>query len=274
MGLKDLLVHLDSTPRSAARLELAVAMARRFGARLKGLYADVDPLGASIVAGRAPAALDEGAEAARRAFEAAVKAAGVEAEWWPVEAAAHSEVLYVAVTCCRYVDLAVVGQPDYANERAPRGLVEHVLLNSGRPVLVVPKVGHFPDAGRRIVAAWTGTQEAVRSVNDAIPLMQAADSVHLLVFELRRDGRSALPMPRLDILAHLESHGIRAKVDLMAEEEEVGSIANSLLNFSFDAGADLTVVGGYGERFPHVRVVGSTKEILEAAMPAPVLISR
>jgi hypothetical protein len=34
MGLKDILVHVDSTPASAIRLRLGISLARRFVARL------------------------------------------------------------------------------------------------------------------------------------------------------------------------------------------------------------------------------------------------
>lgn len=40
MSLKNLLVHLDHSDRSAVRLDLAVALARRHGARLVGLFAE------------------------------------------------------------------------------------------------------------------------------------------------------------------------------------------------------------------------------------------
>ena len=36
MALKDILVHLDGTPRSAVRLELAAGLAVRHGAHLTG----------------------------------------------------------------------------------------------------------------------------------------------------------------------------------------------------------------------------------------------
>jgi len=38
MALKDILVHLDITPRCATRLELAARLAMRHGAHLTGLH--------------------------------------------------------------------------------------------------------------------------------------------------------------------------------------------------------------------------------------------
>ena len=38
MAIKDILVHLDGTPRSGVRLEIAAALARAHGAHLAGVY--------------------------------------------------------------------------------------------------------------------------------------------------------------------------------------------------------------------------------------------
>jgi acetyltransferase len=43
MSFKDILVHVDSTPASAVRLRLGLALARRFGARLTGLHVIPNP---------------------------------------------------------------------------------------------------------------------------------------------------------------------------------------------------------------------------------------
>ena len=76
--------------------------------------------------------------------------AGVEAQWWPLEAGDYAQVVGGVAVCCRYADLAVFGQHDPADARVPEDLVEQVLLGSGRPLLVVPWAGHFPDVGKRV----------------------------------------------------------------------------------------------------------------------------
>lgn len=273
MGLKHLLVHVDSSPRASERLALAVALARRFEARLVGVFAEVSQLGPSVAGRRDPAAIQAAAARAREAFHARAAAAGLsDPDWWPIEATAYSEILELADACCHYVDLAILGQHERSNERVPKDLVEHVLLHSGRPVLVVPYAGHFPDAGKRVVVGWTATREAARAVNDALPLLRAAEVVRVVAFQRRAPEEGGLPAPRMDIVAHLAAHGVAAHVETVIEQADGLSVADTVLNCASDLGADLVVLGGYGETFPLPRAVGSTKDILRA-MTSPVLLS-
>ncbi len=272
MSLKHLLVHLDSTPRAAERLELAISLARKTSARLTGLFAEVDQLGPSLVAHRNPLAIREACDKARDHFMKGAATAGVASEWWPIEASAYSEILDLTVACCRYVDLAILGQYEKANEKAPRDLVEQVFLDSGRPVLVVPSVGHYVDVGRRVVIAWNATREAARAVNDAIPLMKGADMVRVVAFQRQRNQTASLPFPPAHIIPHLAAHGIDARLDLKVQAEEGANVVDTLLNYSFDVQADLTVLGGHGGRFPLHHAAGSTRDILRS-MPTPILIS-
>jgi len=77
----------------------------------------------------------------------------------------------------RYVDLTIMGQldPDGGDGELLRPRPEHVALASGRPILVVPYAGNFETIGRRALIGWNATREATRAVNDAMPLLMAAD---------------------------------------------------------------------------------------------------
>lgn len=270
MSLKNLLVHVDSTPRSAERLDLAVALARRCSARLTGLFAEVDQLGPSLVARRDPSSVRAAREAARAAFAERAGAAGLTTEWWQIEARAYGEILDLVVTCCRYVDLVILGQHDRENERVPKDLVEYVMLDSGRPLVVVPSVGHYADLGRRILVGWNATPEAARAVNDALPLLESADSVRVVRFQ--RHARAELAGPPTDLLVHLAAHGVRAALETTVDAAEGESVVNALLNQSFDSQADLLVMAGNGERFPLPHAMGSTRDILRS-MATPVFLS-
>ena len=43
MSFKDILVHVDATPASQTRVQLALALAHRFGARLNGPHVVPEP---------------------------------------------------------------------------------------------------------------------------------------------------------------------------------------------------------------------------------------
>jgi nucleotide-binding universal stress UspA family protein len=270
MAYKHLLVHVDTSRRAPERLDLAVALARRFGARLTGLFAEQASFGPSLVGRRSHEDLERAAETARAAFESR---AGAEGQWWPLEPGDYAQVVGSATVCCRYADLAVLGQHDREDARVPEDLVEQVILGSGRPVLVVPWAGHFPDAGKRVVVAWNGTGEAARALHDAIPFMRGAEAVTVLGFQKPPSGEGRA-LPSLDIVAHLAAHGVAARYERTLVEVGEADFADLLLNRAFDLGADLAVMGGH----VHAGVGGlhaspNTRKVL-GSMTVPMLISR
>jgi nucleotide-binding universal stress UspA family protein len=271
MDLKDLLVHLDSGPRAAERLGLAVALARRHGARLTGLFAERTALGVSLVGRRDPENVARAAAEVRARFEAACAAAGVGARFWALEGAEDTEVVDAAGVCCRRVDLSVLGQQRGDDAPAPEGLVERVIAGGGRPVLVVPSIGSYPDAGRRVLVAWTGSREAARALHDALPLLERAERVTVLSLQRPGDGGGG-GLPPLDVTDHLRTHGVAAAYDHWI----VGDLSavDAILNRASDEGADLAVLGAHG-LLGHGLLAGergTTRAILET-MTTPVLLS-
>lgn len=272
MGLKHLLVHVDVSPRAAERLDLAAGLARRHGARLTGLFAEGSTLGASLVGARDRERMAQAAEEARAAFEAKAAAAGVEAIFWALEPAEDAQLLADLPVCCRYADLAVLGQPEPGQARLPEGAVDHVLFGAGRPALVVPYVGHYPAVGRKVLVGWNGSREAARALNDALPLLAGADEVWVVAFQRApREGPGRLP--RLDVTAHLAAHGVKARYDVVLIDPDGLDAADALLNRSFDEGCDLIVAGAHAQPgLSGPRAGGSTRSLLKA-MTAPVLFS-
>ena len=116
--LKHLLVHVDSTDRSMERLRLATKLARRFGARLTGLFAESSHLGGGVVSRRSPQNMEKARVDARAHFDAVTRQAELQTDWWQVEHGEDSEVVGWTVVCCRYVDSRDL-RP--ARPRAPLG---------------------------------------------------------------------------------------------------------------------------------------------------------
>lgn len=271
MAYKHLLVHLDAGPQAEARLDLGIALAQRFGARLTGLFAQSETSGPSLVARRASTHLRQSMEAVRAQFEARTGAAGIDREWWQLEHGEYSHVIGETVICARYADLAIFGQYHSDSARVPEDLVEQVLLHSGRPVLVVPHVGTYRDPGRRVIVAWNGSREAARAVNDALPLMQGAEAVTVLALQYPGQGGNPGPVPRVDLTAHLACHGIQARYERLVIDQ-IG-VMDMVLNRSFEDRATLLVMGGHGHYgFPFLQRGGNTRHILRN-MTLPVLLS-
>ena len=187
---------------------------------------------------------------------------------WRVVSGKVSETL---VRQARQADLVILGQvnPDHPPPPEGRQLVEDVLMTSGRPILVIPYIGHFQTVGSRILVGWNNSREAARAVNDAIPLLAKAASVTILEVSPRRPATD--DATGADITRHLAHHGIRAETirTVLAGT----SVPDLLLNYAADVSADLLVIGGYGHsRLRELVLGGVTRELLRH-MTLPVLMS-
>ncbi len=119
-----------------------------------------------------PKAIRSAANASREQFEAAV--AGFEnARWIDINRGSDHEIIHHLTEAARHYDLTIVGQEDEDAPRiVPRELIEELIVESGRPVLVVPYAGHFSDVGARPLVAWTEARAAARALNDGLVLVQ------------------------------------------------------------------------------------------------------
>lgn len=273
MAMKDLLVHLDSSDRTAERLGLAVALANRFGARLTGVFAESASIGSSAVGRRSPQNMSKAVEKGRALFETATREAGLATDWWQIEPGEYADVVGWTVVCCRYVDLAVLGQHDPGRQDAPlpADLVEQVVLESGRPALVVPYVGQCRGAGRRVLVAWTGSRESARALNDALPLLAAAEHVTILSLQQPPRSGTSLPTPSPDVVRHLAAHGVKASYRAVFLDDM--AVVDTVLNQAAEDAADLIVVGAHGQSiFPHLRRSTTTRDLL-GTMTVPLLMA-
>lgn len=274
MSYKSILVHVDNSRACAARLAVAINLAREFGAHLTGLYLmpglTVPPpyivaeVGPDLMQAQEEAAAAR-AEEAREAFEAATRGTSLATEWRTAEGGrARSIELHG-----RYCDLIVLGQADPEDPACVSGgLADKVVLESGRPVLVVPYIGAQRPLDEYAMVAWNRGREAVRAVNDALPLLQKARKVDVLSINPDPSGEN---IPSSDICLHLARHGVRAEArHARASDIDVGDM---LLSLAADRGVGLLVMGAYGHsRFRELVLGGATKHLLEH-MTVPVLMS-
>jgi nucleotide-binding universal stress UspA family protein len=277
MALKDLLIHIDNSRACEQRLDVAIRIAQRHMAHLTGLYAmphfDV-PIYAKVPHAARQAleetrqGLLESANAARAMFDAAMDSAGVVAEWRYIE----GEVTAALNGSARYVDLVILGQhdPDDATDTT-RGLADRIVLEAGRPCLVIPYIGAQDTLGQRVLVAWNARREAVRAVNDALPILQGAENVSVLAVDppVGEAGEGAIPC--VDICHHLARHGVHAEArSTPGADIEVGNI---LLSLAADLGIDLIVMGAYGHSRLRETVLGGVTRHMLHHMTVPIFMS-
>jgi nucleotide-binding universal stress UspA family protein len=280
MSYKDLLVVLDAGAPARGRIDVAAALAERFAAHLAGLYPLPIPQRPRELGYFDPAMLDpffaearerarDAADEVRERFEHITKLRGVTAEWRLIPEGPEADPAVHA----RYVDLTILGQldPDRGEAEIIDRRPEQVALASGHPVLVVPYAGRFENVGRRVVVGWSATREAARAVNDAMPLLMAADVVNVLTIDAHEAPRGHGALPGADISLHLARHGVKATIEQTVSGDL--SVGDTLLSRAADLGADLLVMGAYGHsRLRELLLGGATRTLLRS-MTLPVLMS-
>jgi nucleotide-binding universal stress UspA family protein len=280
MSYKDLLVVLDSEAASRGRIDLAVTLAERFEAHLVGLYPLPIPesprhLGYYDPALLAPFFEDlrvrarDAADKVHESFEHVAGLRGISAEWREIPEGPEADPTLHA----RYVDLTMLGQldPDRGEAEMIRPRPDQVTLASGRPILVVPYAGHFETVGKRVLVGWNATREAARAVNDAMPLLVAADMVTVLTIDAREEPRGHGELPGADISLHMARHGVKAEIEHTVSADL--SVGDVLLSRAADLGADLLVMGAYGHSRARELLLGGATRALLRSMTIPVLMS-
>src|SRR5258708_22712563 len=107
----------------------------------------------------------EGVEASHRTqFEDMVRRHGIRSEWRSLPYFGSDVGVHA-----HYADLAAVARPDPAGRTAsPPGLVESLVLTSGRPIIMLPPGGTV-SLVRPSREGWHASHEAIRAVAEALP---------------------------------------------------------------------------------------------------------
>ncbi len=265
---KTILVHVDETAGSACRIDVAAHLANLYDAHLVG--AAVTGLAAYLLP---PAGLDPGApmitfpiEELHAEADRALDLFDRRADQQGVHSFERRRIDDEAGTAislhARYCDLVVISQCalDQFTPRLRTDFPEFVILNCARPVLVLPSKGVTGEIGQRVVVAWNGSSNAVRAVTSAIPMLQRAQVVNLVVFDPAMDADHHGDVPGADIGLYLARHGIRVDV---TTAHAGGDAGEALLSYAAERGADVIVMGAYGHsRFSEIMLGGASRTAL------------
>ena len=280
MSYKSVLAVVDAVDEADQILGTASVLADRFGARIVGIYAEPEDEAHSVAALDVAYPVQLEAVTARNAgrakdleavFNARAARDAFASEWHHVQGTASGDMDELD-RFARSCDLIVVRQPGADDGVARFRRTEHLLFDSGRPVLLVPYIQKEASAVRRALVAWNGTREAARAAFDSLPFLMAADKVEILTVETR-SGKERSDLPQgTDLAAALARHGVNVVVTRdVADGQPAGSLIENRLA---DTGADLLVMGGYSHSRLRERVFGGvTREVL-ASMTTLTLMSR
>ncbi len=277
MSFKDILVHVDNQPQCEARLETAINLCLEHDAHLVGLHvrhAPHVPAWVRASLGDQVQQLQDryGQEAekqAERMFMEKVKNAGLRYEWRDAEGDLTTTIAMHA----RYSDMVIVGQPNPKSEdfMGDHHLVDEIVFQAGRPVLVIPYAGRWPSVGKRVLVAWNSSRESTRVTADAMPMLKKADWVNVLAVNPHGGHMGHGDVPGADICLHLARHGVNAICQsVKAEDTDVG---NTLLSRIADDDCDLLLMGAYGRSRLRAMILGAVTRYILDHMTAPVMFS-
>jgi nucleotide-binding universal stress UspA family protein len=289
--IKTILVAATGNDADLATFAAALAVARRFAAHLDMLHVRLDPVetavliasdgGSGAITGGLIERLEQDAAAretrARQLFEQFCAreivpelmqsppgaAAAVSAAW-------HVETGREARWMTAYGQTAdlIVAPRGSGEDATPRSILETVLLESGRPLLI-PAGSALPAQGERIAIAWKATAQAARAVAAAMPFLAAAREIAVLTVE-EEGWRAGLPDGADRLAGNLARHGAEAKVERL--QAGPAGAAATLLAAAADR-ADLLVMGGYGHSRLREWVFGGFTQQALADAALPLLIA-
>lgn len=206
---------------------------------------------------------------ARREREQAILA--LAAPYQPLELEVSIKSGDIAPTvahAARLSDIAVIGAGSGFDEARWRDVCEAALFQSGRPVMVVPRMGVEERAFERIVIAWKESIEAARAVAAAQPFLERAREVHLVTV-----GESERAVQSLeDVEKYLQLHYSEVRSEVVPYEPRAET-ADTLLDRAQARGDALLVMGAYSHWRWREQVFGGVTEAVLARAWSPVLMA-
>ncbi len=273
---KDIILPITGAAADAHALNMALDLARAYGAHVRVLEMVNLPLPVTGPWGLMPDAsmadvyrqLREQGEANVAVLKNRLKDEAVSTEVRLVQSF-FSEPSKLAAHCAHLADLSVVAitPTDSVEGDISRTYFGSMLIDSGRPVLVIPPRCKAPMPPRKIVIAWRQTRECARAIHDALPLLKGAESVQVLIIDPVSEEAGEGQNPGAELLAHLDRHGVKAS--LQVRQSHDNRIAAVLTDFVQETHANMLVAGGYGHsRLREWALGGVTRELLfETTVP-------
>jgi nucleotide-binding universal stress UspA family protein len=272
---KSIIVHVPAAAAAERLMHVASPLARRFGAHLTGLhvvphiplYVDAGMgVGADFYTAQQQA-LHEEAERVQEVFAKRLDTDQLKGDWVRLSGE-DRPAMQVAIAFCRAADVIVASQYDETMPGGAAYFPEDLVLGSGRPVVLVPRQGSFAEIGRRVLVAWNGGRESARAAFDVLPLLAEGAEVRVFQVTVRKEPERRTAQDVVDVFTR---HGLRAETALVAPSGR--SVGEEVLAAAGEYGADLVVMGCYGQsRLRETIFGGVTNSVLEN-MALPVMMS-
>ena len=274
--IKDVIVKLEQQARDPAQ-DFSISVAKTLGAHLVGVALAFVPevlsrfpqlprdMLAEIVTHS-----ENAAQAAIDRFDAAARQRDVSREHRMLKAATEAEAPSVLATFARRFDLSVLMQsePNVVNND---DMIETSLLESGRPLVVVPYIQREGLQLNRVICCWDGSRAATRAINDALPLLVRAGTIDLLIVLNEKTGSEEQERHGIELEKHLARHDVKVEIETTRAADI--DVTDAILSYAADRSGTLIVMGGYGHsRLREIILGGATRDMLKS-MTVPIFMS-
>ncbi len=160
-------------------------------------------------------------------------------------------------------DVAVLSRPKPKSSGPAEAFLLSALLNSGKPVLVLPQ-RRRASIGKRVLIAWNQSAEAAATVSATMGLLQNADRV-----TIASCGKENRPGPKSTYLAEYLAHwGVRSeRVSTRGRD-----VDRELAETFRETDSDLLLMGAYSRSRLRELVFGGVTETMLFKTDFPVLM--
>jgi nucleotide-binding universal stress UspA family protein len=279
MAYRTIIVCLNEIGRVPMLLNLATDIAAQQKAHVIGLYVlPAVRIYPAVGPGMFAQVVEEHREffksrsqGVRQQFDDHMRGQTLQAEWRFVESASPM-IADAVIEHGRQCDLVIVSQFHPDSEAGIEGdFAERVVMEAGRPVLIVPAFGEFTKCARKALIGWNGRREAARAAFDAVPILKGCDDVQVTWLDPQESLDMPGSLPGAELATALARHGCRVTAEGLPTSG-IGA-GEALLSHASDLGADLLVMGAYGHSRTREYIFGgATRTVLES-MTVPVLMS-
>ena len=279
MSFKTIATVLTDPNRAAEHLDKTVAVAQAFEGLVEAVCVGIDHSRPDLAFPEAMPAFDSGAAGVAaedaRALEDLVntRLKGQPIRWESESYVVTSAALAGTVAQApQFVDLPALPRP-YGPATPPidETIAEAAMFNGPAPVLFADALDMGQMLSGPMLVGWNETAEAMAAIRAALPLLQNASLVHIVMVAPRPRGVGRSD-PGGALARFLTRHGCKVEVAVLAQT--LPRASDELLRHAREIRAELMVLGAYGHsRLREAVFGGATRNLLQTS-EIPLLMAR
>lgn len=159
-------------------------------------------------------------------------------------------------------DLIIVPKP---KNGLPTSTLEAAIMNSGKPVLLVPRTMSQFKADR-ILIPWNSSTECARAVSSALPMLTQAKEV---IITCSKRSSTRKPGPR-ELMTYLQRHEVELVFKKMVKVD--GTRGAAILDLCHQLNVDLIVMGAFSRLRLQEQIFGGVTRHMVAETNIPVFM--